>query len=70
MKKRTVFVGLWSVHVLVAAVALAVFFSGGAFHTGAQGKSGDAIELVLREATEQKKLPGIAALVANADAVI
>src|SRR5712691_10382803 len=67
MKNRLLFMDCFSRGVLVAVLATA---AGLTLFAGSSTKSSNQIDQVLREAVDQKKLPGVVAMVASADGVI
>src|SRR5256885_15437261 len=67
MKNRLPFVDSFSRGLLVAVLAAAVVFT---LFADTATKSSNQIDQVLREAVEQKKIPGLVAMVASADGVI
>jgi CubicO group peptidase (beta-lactamase class C family) len=69
MMFRTALAGRLTLRAKVAVVAVALVLAGGAPYCVAQSTSGNAIDQVLRDATEKHKLPGIVVLVANAGGV-
>src|SRR6266702_1509667 len=67
MKNRLPFVKYFSRAVLVAVLATAAVLT---LFAGSSTKSSNQIDQVLREAVDQKNLPGVVAMVADADGVI
>src|SRR5947209_14950797 len=67
VKNRLLFVDYFSRGVLVAVLATAAVLT---LFAGSSTKSSNQIDQVLREAVDQKKLPGVVAMVAGADGVI
>src|SRR5260370_41187945 len=67
MKNRLRFVECFSRGVLVAVLATAAVLT---LFASRSTKSGNQIDQVLREAVDQKKLPGVVAMVAGAEGVI
>ena len=67
MKNRLLFVDCFSRGVLVAVLATAAVLT---LFAGSSTKSSNQIDQVLREAVDQKKLPGVVAMVASAGGVI
>jgi CubicO group peptidase (beta-lactamase class C family) len=67
MKKRTLFLDCFSRGVMVAALATATVLT---LAAGSSTKSSNQIDQVLREAVDKEKIPGVVAMVANADGVI
>ncbi len=67
MKNRLPFVKYFSRGVLVAVLATAAVLT---LFAASSTKSSNQIDQVLREAVDQKKLPGVVAMVADADGVI
>ena len=66
-KNRLLFVDYFSRGVLVAVLATAAVLT---LFAGSSTKSSNQIDQVLREAVDQKKLPGVVVMVASADGVI
>jgi CubicO group peptidase (beta-lactamase class C family) len=67
MKNRLLFRDCFSRGVLVVALATATVLT---LFAGSSTKSSNRIDQVLREAVDQKKLPGVVVMVANADGVV
>ncbi len=67
MKNRLLFIDCFSRAVLIAAVATATVLT---LFADSWSKSSNPIDQVLREAVDQKKIPGLVAMVASADGVI